>query len=63
MDIYNSTYDFSKLHANLKINELSFNSEPLTAEIHASDGARVLATAKQRNGVGRPEFTDGELLR
>ena len=44
MDIYNSTYDFSKFAFKSKINELAFVLQPLTAGTPASVGPRVSDT-------------------
>ena len=60
LDIYNSTYDFSKFAYKSEINGLASKPKPLTAGSPSQSGPRVSGT-KQGSRADRPEFTDGEL--
>ena len=60
LDIYNSTYDFSKLAYISKINELASRPKPLTAGSPSQSGPRISGT-KQGTGTNRLEFAYGEL--
>ena len=59
LDLYNSTYHFSKFASNLKTDELAFSIESLTAGALGS----VDPTCQLRRGMGQPKFTDGDPLR
>ena len=53
LDLYNSTYDFPKLHANLAVNGLSFYSTAADSTGPRNRRARVSAKEKQRSGAAR----------
>ena len=61
LDIYNSTYDFSKLTYISKINELASRPKSLTAGALESAEPTCHRLKKQSTGADRPEFADGEL--
>ena len=63
LDLYNFTYDFPKLHANLEINELSFHFTVTDSRGPRLRRARTSTTVKTEHGAGRCNLASGETLR